>query len=573
MMATHPSPTRLPGFVTTFKSDFLASVVVFLVALPLCMGVAIASGMPPAAGLITGIIGGLVGGSLSGSPLQVSGPAAGLTVIILELIQKYRREYAERVVAESPPGSTDFATLVASPEALLHAGAILGLIVMVAGVFQVAAGCFKLGQWFRAVSPAVIHGMLAGIGVLILVSQFHVMVDDLPKGTAVDNIRSIPEAVWKGVFPLDDTSSHHKAAMLGVLTIVTLVLWPLLAPKKLRVIPAPLVGVSVATLVATLLGFTHSDAVNPVLQVNIPASFLDAVALPKPENLGRFLDSSLVLAALSLALVASTETLLSASAVDRMHQGPRTRYDRELVSQGVGNFLCGLVGALPMTGVIVRSAANVQAGAKTRASAIMHGLWLLLFVSLLPFVLRLIPTSSLAAILVYTGYKLVNVKAVRDLWQYGKGEVAIYLATVGAIVATNLLTGILIGVGLALVKLLYTFSHLVIRVENDEERNRTIMSLRGAATFIRLPKLAAALDEVPPSTELHVRFEELSHVDHACLDLLINWKKQHETTGGSLVIDWNTLTARFLGGDKTSGNGVASVSGNSKGAHVLTKAS
>jgi MFS superfamily sulfate permease-like transporter len=252
-------------------------------------------------------------------------------------------------------------------------------------------------------------------------------------------------------------------------------------------------------------------------------------------------------------LVASAETLLCATAVDRMHQGPRTRYDRELAAQGVGNVLCGLLGALPMTGVIVRSAANVQAGAKTRASAVLHGLWLLLFVSLLPFVLELIPTSSLAAVLVYTGYKLVNPKAVRALWDYGKSEVAIYAATVGAIVVTNLLTGILVGVGLALAKLLYTFSHLAIRIEKDLERNRTVLYVEGAATFIRLPKLAAALESVPPSTELHVHFEQLSHIDHACLDLLINWEKQHEATGGSLVIDWETLTAKFHG-ETTDGN-------------------
>jgi MFS superfamily sulfate permease-like transporter len=263
-------------------------------------------------------------------------------------------------------------------------------------------------------------------------------------------------------------------------------------------------------------------------------------------------EGSIILAAISLALVASAETLLCATAVDLMHQGPRTRYDRELAAQGVGNLLCGLLGALPMTGVIVRSAANVQAGGKTRASAILHGFWLLLFVSLLPFALKLIPRSSLAAILVYTGCKLVNPKAVRTLWDYGKSEVAIYAATVIAIVVTNLLTGIMVGVGLALVKLLYAFSHLGIRVEKDNERNRTVLFLEGAATFIRLPKLAAALETVPPSTELHVHFEHLSHIDHACLDLLVNWEKQHEATGGSLVIDWESLTAKFHGETKTT---------------------
>jgi len=244
-------------------------------------------------------------------------------------------------------------------------------------------------------------------------------------------------------------------------------------------------------------------------------------------------------------VVASAETLLSAAAVDQMHHGPRTRSDLELAAQGVGNMLCGLVGALPMTGVIVRSAANVQAGARTRASAILHGLWLLVFVSLLPFVLEWVPTASLAAILVYTGYKLVNPQTVRSLWGYGRGEVVIYAATVLMIVVTDLLTGILVGFGLSLAKLLYNFSHLAIRLEEDELHGRTVLFLEGAATFLRLPRLAAVLETVPPGTELHVHFEELRYIDHACLDLLMSWEKRHEAAGGSLVLDWESLTARF----------------------------
>jgi MFS superfamily sulfate permease-like transporter len=554
----------MPSFRTTWKGDLLASIVVFLVALPLCMGVAIASGLPPATGMITGIVGGLIVGFLAGSPLQVSGPAAGLIVIVLELVQKYRHEYAETARLNQAEAGISHEALATSPEALLHAVGVLGVVVLLAGALQVAAGLLKLGQWFRAVSPAVINGMLAGIGVLIFASQFHVMVDDQPKGSGLDNLLSIPGALWKGIVPLDDESSHHKAAMLGFLTIVAIVLWPLLAPKKLRVIPAPLGAVILATTAAALLGFTHPHSDRGVLQVNLPSNLLEAVQLPTLQMLSRIMDSTIVLAAVSLALVASAETLLCATAVDRMHQGPRTRYDRELAAQGVGNLLCGLLGALPMTGVIVRSSANVEAGGKTRASAIMHGAWLLLFVSLLPFVLELIPTASLAAVLVYTGYKLVNPKAVRALWDYGKSEVAIYAATVGAIVVTNLLTGILVGIGLALAKLLYTFSHLAIRIEKDTERNRTVLYLEGAATFIRLPKLAAALESVPPSTELHVHFEQLRHIDHACLDLLINWEKQHEASGGSLVIDWETLTARFHG---ETNEGTGATGGTTKAAN------
>jgi MFS superfamily sulfate permease-like transporter len=496
-------------FFKSWKDDLLASVVVSLVALPLCMGIAIASGLPPAPGILTGIIGGLVVGSLSGSPLQVSGPAAGLSVIVWEAVRE-------------------------------HGVAALGVIVLLAGAFQVAAGLLRLGQWFRAVSPAVITGMLAGIGVLIFASQFHVMVDDGPQGSGLDNLRSIPAAVWKGLAP-PDGSAHHLAAYLGVLTIAAIVLWKPLAPRRLQVLPAPLVAVALATAVAAWFDLPERG----VRCVELPATLLAAVRWPTWDTVSHSLSWPVLVAGLSMAVVASAETLLSAAAVDRMHQGPRTRYDRELAAQGVGNLLCGLLGALPMTGVIVRSATNVQAGARTRASAVLHGLWLLAFVSLLPFVLEWIPTASLAAVLVFTGCKLVNPQAVRTLWAYGKGEVVIYAATVLTIVGANLLTGILVGCGLSLVKLLYTFSHLTMRLEGDAPHGRTVLFLEGAATFLRLPRLAAVLETVPPGTELHVHFEGLRYIDHACLDLLMTWGKRHEATGGSLVLDWESLTARF----------------------------
>jgi MFS superfamily sulfate permease-like transporter len=219
-----------------------------------------------------------------------------------------------------------------------------------------------------------------------------------------------------------------------------------------------------------------------------------------------------------------------------------------------------------MTGVIVRSAANVNAGARSNKSEILHGVWLLMFVCLFPFVLRSIPTASLAAILVYTGYKLVDWKIIRHkLLPYGKSEVAIYAATVILIVATDLLTGVLAGIGLSLVKLLVTFSHLRIRTEDDPENRRAVVYLEGTATFLRLPKLAAALDAVPLDRELHVRFEHLDYIDHACLDLLMAREKQHVATGGSLVIDWESLTARFheygKNGRRNGGNGAATTNG------------
>ena len=322
-----------------------------------------------------------------------------------------------------------------------------------------------------------------------------------------------------------------------MLTILAIVGWTALAPKKLKLFPAPLFAVLLATAVAAALRLD-------IQYIRVPDNLADAIALPAAGDWQRLLDWSILGAGLTLAFVASAESLLTATAADAMQQrAPRTKYDRELAAQGAGNLLCGLLGALPITGVIVRTAANIQAGGRTRASTMLHGLWLLAFAVLFPQLLRLIPIASLAAILVFTGWKLMNPKALRALWEYGKGEAAIYAATLATIVVCDLLTGILVGLALALVKLLYTFSHLGVRLA--AENGRTVLYLNGAATFIRLPKLAAILQEVPPSTELHVHFEELTYIDHGCMDLLINWEKKHEATGGRLVVDWESLTALF----------------------------
>jgi MFS superfamily sulfate permease-like transporter len=504
----------------TFKHDLLASIVVFLVALPLCMGIAIASGVPTekaaAVGLLSGIVGGIVVGCLAGSPLLVTGPAAGLSVLVFDLITR-------------------------------HGWERLGLIVVLAGLMQIAAGLLKLGQWFRAVSPAVIHGMLAGIGVLIFASQFHIMLDDTPRSSGLENILSLPEAFMRGIVPNDGAA--HEAARIGLLTIGVLVLWKALAPKGIKWLPAPLLAVTAATVATAIWQL-------PINLVTLPDNLFSEVTVPSLVGLNH-LDAwpALLGAALSIAFIASAETLLSASAVDQMHQGPRTRYDRELTAQGVGNLASGLVGGLPMTGVIVRSATNVEAGARTSLSEFLHGVWLLVFVCVFPFLLRAIPTASLAAILVYTGYKLVDIKQVRKLWAYGKSEVLIYLATAIGIVVIDLLAGVLIGLGLSALKLLITFSYLSVHVEDDPAERRTVLLLEGTATFLRLPKLASALESVPADRELHVHFEELAYIDHACLDLLMNWEKQHRATGGTLVIDWGSLRARFSEYGKNGKNG------------------
>jgi MFS superfamily sulfate permease-like transporter len=486
--------------------EMLASIVVFLVALPLCMGIAIASGAPPALGLFSGIIGGIVVGSLAGSPLQVSGPAAGLAVLVWEIIAEYGLP-------------------------------ALGVACLLGGALQIVAAKLQLGRWFRATAPAVIRGMLSGIGVLILGSQFHVMVDDAPRSGGLANLISIPEAIVKGVTTHPETV-HHLAAIIGVITLATLIGWSFFRPKVLKAVPPALVAVIVASVAAAALGF-------PISKVEVPSSLVASLNIPPIEAFKLLGNPAFLGAAFGLAVIASAETLLCATAVDQLHDGPKTKYDKELMAQGVGNMVAGVIGALPITGVIVRSSANVEAGAKTRASAIIHGFWLLGLVGLAPFVLEHIPTSALAAILVYIGWKLFSPQQIKKLYDAAPGEALVYGVTLAGIVSFDLLTGVIAGVVVAAARLLVRLSKLNIDTETSDDGSHVDVCLRGAATFLNLPLLAEALERLPKEANIKVHLENLDHVDHAIFELLTEFGRQHENGGGTVEIEWHTLQGLY----------------------------
>lgn len=488
--------------------DFAASLVVFLIALPLCLGIAIASGVPPAMGLVAGVIGGIVVGSLSGSPLQISGPAAGLAVIVFELVRE-------------------------------HGLPMLGVIVFLAGLLQVVAGMARLGQIFRAITPAVVYGMMAGIGILIMVSQFHVLVDDQPRASGWQNLISIPSAIAKGVMPSADTT-HHLAALIGLLTISVMMLWNSLRPQRLAMIPGTLVAVVTATIVDYAFGL-------PTNNLKLPANLLEALTLPAWPAWSRMLEPHILLEALALAFVASAESLMSAAATDRQHSGPQTDYNRELAAQGAGNLLAGLMGGLPITGVIVRSSANVEAGAVSRWAAVFHGLWLFAAVAAFPSVLTHIPIASLAAVLVYTGYRLVNPEHVRRLATYGRWPVAIYFITMVTIVVTDLLTGVLVGVAASVVKLLLAVSRLTIATTRDDMAKTITMMPIGAMSFFRLGTLSKVLAAVPDGYDLVIQVERLTYVDQSCLEMLANWELQEAARGKSLLVEWDAVAERNWG--------------------------
>ena len=494
------------GTVQRSLRELLASVVVFLVALPLCMGIAIASGVPPVMGLVSGIIGGLVIGFIAGSPLQVSGPAAGLAVIVFEIVQTHGIE-------------------------------ALGPIALVAGMLQFAAGRLKFGQWFRAVAPAVIYAMLAGIGILIFSSQFHVMVDDVPNSNGLTNFLTIPWAIWKGVSPVEGTP-HHLAAGVGLLTLVVLVSWNWLRtklPGALAVLPAPLLAVGAGVAVAA--GFNL-----PIAYVDMPDGVSNLFMFPTLDGMSMLLNPAVLGSAVALAAIASAESLLCAMATDKLHDGVRSDLDKELSAQGVGNMVAGLIGGLPVTGVIVRSTANIQSGATTRWSAVLHGGWLLIAVAAVPFLLEKVPVASLAAILVYIGFKLVNREVPKKLLARGKGELAIYLVTVFAIVATNLLSGLIIGFVLSVAKMAWGFSHIDIEVTPSGDR--LDVDMHGSATFMSLPALARQLEALPEGKEVHLHLEHLGHVDHACFELIADWRKNYEGANGTVVMELSELHLR-----------------------------
>ena len=493
--------------------ELLASVVVFLVALPLCMGIAIASGMPPAKGLITGIIGGLVVGWLAGSPLQVSGPAAGLAVLVFEVVRQ-------------------------------HGVAMLGPILLLAGFLQLVAGRLRLGCWFRVTAPAVVYGMLAGIGVLIVLSQVHVMLDGSPKPSGLDNLTGFPAALAQAL-PTLGGGLGWQAGLLGLSTIVVMWLWDKWRPQSLRFVPGALLGVGLATVASLALAL-------PVKRVEVPANLAEAIDWLQPSDLLNLADPSVLIAAFAVAFIASAETLLSAAAVDRMHSGQRSDFDRELSAQGVGNMLCGLLGALPMTGVIVRSSANVQAGATTRFSAIFHGMWLLAFVLLLSSVLQSIPVASLAGVLVYTGMKLVDLKAFRGLGRYGRMPMLTYAATALAIIFTDLLTGVLIGFGLTLAKLAWKASRLKISLIEMPREGEMELRLTGAATFLKVPALTQVLATIPAGATVHVPLSNLSYIDHSCLELLEEWGRANAAKGSKLIIEARGLKRRLEGHLRTT---------------------
>jgi MFS superfamily sulfate permease-like transporter len=459
----------------------------------LSLGIAIASNAPVLAGLIAAVVGGIIVGALGGSPLQVSGPAAGLTVVVAELVSNF-------------------------------GWGVTCLITIAAGMLQVLLGLSRVARAALAISPVVVHAMLAGIGITIALQQAHVLLGGKSKSTAWHNLIGLPVQIVDG---------HRPGMLLGALVIVILIAWRWV-PAKMRRVPGPLVAIVVVTVISIAFPFN-------VRRIDLDGSPLDALQLPDLPH-GNW--GAIAIGVITVALIASVESLLSAVSVDRMHHGPRTDFDRELIGQGVANVVSGTVGGLPITGVIVRSSTNVNAGAKSRASAILHGVWILLFTVPFAELVEEIPTAALAGLLIVIGIQLLKPAHIETAMKHG--DLAIYVATAVSVIFLNLLHGVMIGLALAIA----TTGWRVIRafVEAKPVGDQWHVVVHGAAcTFLTLPRLTRVLTSVPTGAVVTVDIS-VHYLDHAAHQAISDWQRQYEATGGTVRLRGMPETGYLAGG-------------------------
>ncbi len=493
---------RATGYPLSYlPRDLTSGLVVFLVALPLCLGIALASGAPLFSGLLAGIVGGLVVGSISGSSTSVSGPAAGLTAIVVAQI----------------------ATL-GSFEAFL-------LAVMVGGVIQIILGVVRAGSLSAFFPSSVIKGLLAAIGVILILKQIpHVVGHDTdPEGemsfTQPDKQNTFSEllTVFEGDF-------HYGAAAVGLTSILLLVVWGRVKMLKNSVIPGPLIvvllGVSMHLLFQRLGGPWAIEA-SHMVQIPVAESAKDLLTFLTFPDFSQLLNPAVYLAGATIAIVASLETLLNLEAVDKLDPENRNSPpSRELVAQGVGNMVSGLIGGLPVTSVIVRGSVNVNSGAKTKISCIFHGVLLLIAVALLPMYMNLIPLAALAAILLVTGFKLASPTLFKQMWSEGRYQFLPFIITLLSIVFTDLLIGILIGLGVSLLFILNSSLRQPIRriLETHAGGDVLHIELANQVSFLNRAALDQIFNEAEPGTNMLIDASNTDYIDPDILSLIQEFK-------------------------------------------------
>ncbi len=486
--------TPKTSIFSNFKKDSLAGIIVFLIALPLCLGIAQASGAPLFSGIIAGIVGGIVVGSISGSHLSVAGPAAGLTAIVLAAINE------------------------------LQAFDIFLCAVMVAGVVQMILGFLKggiIGSYFPF---AVIEGMLAGIGLTIIIKQ-------IPEAIGYDPQKFMRDAEdgfsWSN-FTESFQHIEYGAVIIAAFSLLLLILWTTKPFKKLALIPSGLVVVVLGTLINEMFQWSNSDLFLGAMHlVSLPVAaspldFIDQFTLP---NFSGFLNPAVYKTGVVIAVVASIESLLSVEATDQLD--PHKRYtptNRELKAQGIGNMVSGLIGGLPVTAVIIRSSANVTAGARSKLSAIVHGVLLLVCVATIPFILNKIPKATLAAILLFIGYKLCSPKKAKHLWKKGGMTQFIpYAVTAIAVVSLDLLKGVGIGLLISIFYILrenMKIPYYYHRTRYSEDKDLIKLTLAQEVSFLNKASIKETLNKLPHDSSVIIDAGKTEYIDFDVLEII-----------------------------------------------------
>ncbi|TXS17278.1 MULTISPECIES: SulP family inorganic anion transporter [Streptomyces] len=477
-------------------ADLSASITVFLIAVPMSLGLAVAMDAPLAAGLVSAAIGGIVAGLLGGTPLQVSGPSAGLTVVTAELIQIY-----------------GWRTTCA--------------ITIGAGLLQILLGSLRAARSALAVSPAIVHGTLAGIGVAIALAQLHIVLGGAPQSSALDNALSLPSHLAR---------AEPAALFIGALTILLLIVWPRLPGRiggSLGRIPAALAAVVIATAVA-------AAATPEIARVDLPS--WRSHALPE---LPQGPVAALAAAVFTVMLVASLESLLAAVSVDKLAADrstatskggapppppvKRSDLDRELRAQGIANAVSGLAGGLAVSGGAVRSSANVRAGAESRASTVLHGVWVLLAALLLVTALEWIPLAALAALVMVVGIQMVSFAHIRKVHRHR--EFLVYGATISGVILAGVLEGVAIGIVVAVAVALHRLART--RITVTEQDGRYLVTARGQLTFLAVPRLSRLLGRLPHGVDAVVELDGF-FMDHAAYETIQDWYAAQTAMGGHI---------------------------------------
>jgi len=504
-MATAETNTQSIFAPKTMGRDFVSGVVVFLVALPLCLGIALASGAPLFSGILAGIVGGLVVGALSGSHTSVSGPAAGLTAIV----------------------ATQIATL-GSFEAFL-------LAVVIGGAIQIVFGLAKGGFIASFVPSSVIKGLLTAIGVILIIKQTPYVlgrVKDITPAETLQQLTPTHPNILNDIGSMFSGQLHYGALIIGIASLTLLILWDKFPRLKKSIIPAPLVVVVLA-IVAKLMFRQIGDGwrLGKDWLVRVPETeeLVDVVTLLTFPDFSRSLDPAIYLAGLTIAIVASLETLLNLEAVDNLDPKRRSSpANRELFAQGVGNLTSGLIGGLPITSVIVRGSVNITAGAQTKLSAILHGVFLAAAVIFFEDILNLIPLSCLAAILVATGFKLASPKLVKQIWSEGRYQFLPYIITVLAIVATDLLIGIVIGLVVGLGFILFSNFKRPVQMIIEKHLGGELyhLQLANQVSFLNRAAIDQALNRIPSGAHLLIDARGTDYMDPDILSLIKDYSEK-----------------------------------------------